>query len=180
MHRKSSQSLKRSAGWYEKLTCTRFHSTSTKLSKRRERYSIELTSQRVTLRLSLGRNIPQGLGDREQVQQLIINLIMNAVEAMQVVSIRTPVLLVLISRQKPRRDGFRKRQWPRNPGRNPKPSVRPILQHQARRTRYRSFDLPVDYRRSRWAPVGVQQWRRPWRDIRAYVDTHPEVFTVEY
>jgi PAS domain S-box-containing protein len=54
----------------------------------------ELTSQRVTLRLTLGRDIPEVMGDRVQIQQVIINLIMNAVEAMQVVSMRPPVLLV--------------------------------------------------------------------------------------
>ena len=54
----------------------------------------ELTAQHVTLRLSLGRDIPQVMGDRVQIQQVVINLIMNAVEAMQVVSVRPPVLLV--------------------------------------------------------------------------------------
>ena len=43
----------------------------------------ELAVQRVTLRLELEPSLPQIMGDRVQLQQVIINLVMNAVEAMQ-------------------------------------------------------------------------------------------------
>src|SRR6267142_3525257 len=43
----------------------------------------ELTSHRVSLRMELAPALPMILGDRVQLQQVIINLVMNGVEAMQ-------------------------------------------------------------------------------------------------
>src|SRR5258705_994009 len=46
----------------------------------------ELTSHRVSLRMELAPALPMILGDRVQLQQVIINLVMNGVEAMQSVT----------------------------------------------------------------------------------------------
>ena len=43
----------------------------------------ELAAQNVTLRLELAPAMPLTIADRVQLQQVIINLVMNGVEAMQ-------------------------------------------------------------------------------------------------
>jgi C4-dicarboxylate-specific signal transduction histidine kinase len=58
----------------------------------------ELTSHRVSLRIELAPALPVILGDRVQLQQVIINLVMNGNEAMQAVMDR-PRELVIRSRQ---------------------------------------------------------------------------------
>ena len=42
----------------------------------------ELESQRISLQVELHPELPQVMGDRVQLQQVLVNLIMNAVEAM--------------------------------------------------------------------------------------------------
>ena len=58
----------------------------------------ELTSHRVSLRMELAPALPMILGDRVQLQQVMINLVMNGIEAMQSVTDR-PRELVIRSRQ---------------------------------------------------------------------------------
>jgi PAS domain S-box-containing protein len=58
----------------------------------------ELMSHRVSLRTELAPALPMILGDRVQLQQVIINLVMNGIEAMQSVTDR-PRELVIRSRQ---------------------------------------------------------------------------------
>jgi PAS domain S-box-containing protein len=58
----------------------------------------ELTSHRVSLRMELASALPSVLGDRVQLQQVTINLVMNGIEAMQSVTDR-PRELVIQSRQ---------------------------------------------------------------------------------
>ncbi len=58
----------------------------------------ELISHRVSLRTELAPALPKILGDRIQLQQVIINLVMNGIEAMQPVTDR-PRELVVRSRQ---------------------------------------------------------------------------------
>jgi signal transduction histidine kinase len=58
----------------------------------------ELISHRVALRTELAATLPTILGDRVQLQQVIINLVMNGLEAMQSVTDR-PRELVIRSRQ---------------------------------------------------------------------------------
>jgi PAS domain S-box-containing protein len=58
----------------------------------------ELTSHRVSLRMELASALPTILGDRVQLQQVTINLVMNGIEAMQSVTDR-PRELVIQSRQ---------------------------------------------------------------------------------
>jgi PAS domain S-box-containing protein len=54
----------------------------------------ELTSQQMALRTELALNLPTVLGDRVQLQQVIINLVMNGTEAMQSIKDRPRELLI--------------------------------------------------------------------------------------
>jgi C4-dicarboxylate-specific signal transduction histidine kinase len=54
----------------------------------------EMTSHRIVLELDLDHGLPQVLGDRVQLQQVIINLLVNSIEAMASVSGRRRALLV--------------------------------------------------------------------------------------
>ena len=54
----------------------------------------ELSSHRVTLRTELAPALPAILGDRIQLQQVVINLVMNGLEAMQSVTDRPRELVI--------------------------------------------------------------------------------------
>jgi C4-dicarboxylate-specific signal transduction histidine kinase len=54
----------------------------------------ELISHRASLRTELAPSLPMILGDRVQLQQVIINLVMNGIEAMQAVTDRPRELLI--------------------------------------------------------------------------------------
>ena len=54
----------------------------------------ELTNQQMALRTELALNLPTMLGDRVQLQQVIMNLVMNAMEAMQSIKDRPRELLI--------------------------------------------------------------------------------------
>ncbi|SCB30889.1 flavonoid-responsive sensor histidine kinase NodV [Bradyrhizobium shewense] len=58
----------------------------------------ELVSHRVMLRTELTAGLPTILGDRIQLQQVIINLVMNGIEAMDAVTDRTRELLIQSSK----------------------------------------------------------------------------------
>ncbi len=54
----------------------------------------EVLSQRVSLRMELASALPPVLGDRVQLQQVVINLVMNALEAMAPVTDRPRTMLI--------------------------------------------------------------------------------------
>jgi C4-dicarboxylate-specific signal transduction histidine kinase len=54
----------------------------------------ELASHRISLRKELGEGFPRVMADRVQIQQVLVNLIMNAIEAMSTVADRERVLIV--------------------------------------------------------------------------------------
>jgi signal transduction histidine kinase len=59
----------------------------------------ELSSHRVSLRTELAPALPKILGDRIQLQQVIINLLMNGIEAMQTVTDRLRELVIRSRRE---------------------------------------------------------------------------------
>jgi signal transduction histidine kinase len=63
----------------------------------------ELTSHQVSLRMELASAPPMILGDRVQLQQVIINLVMNGIEAMQSVMDRRRELLIRSGQDEARR-----------------------------------------------------------------------------
>ena len=54
----------------------------------------ELSSHRISLRLELAPHLPKIVADRVQLQQVIINLVMNGIEAMQLVADRPRELVI--------------------------------------------------------------------------------------
>jgi len=62
----------------------------------------ELASHRVSLRPELAPALPKILGDRIQLQQVIINLLINGIEAMQLVTDRPRELVVRSGQDEPR------------------------------------------------------------------------------
>jgi C4-dicarboxylate-specific signal transduction histidine kinase len=63
----------------------------------------ELASHRVSLRMELAPALPLILGDRVQLQQVMINLVMNGIEAMQSVTDRPRELVIQSRRDETRR-----------------------------------------------------------------------------
>jgi PAS domain S-box-containing protein len=63
----------------------------------------ELISHRISLRTELAPALPMILGDRVQLQQVIINLVMNGIEAMQAVTDRPRELVIRSDREKTHR-----------------------------------------------------------------------------
>jgi signal transduction histidine kinase len=61
----------------------------------------ELISHRVSLRMDLAAAVPKTLGDRVQLQQVIINLVMNGIEAMKSVTDRPRELVVRSGQDEP-------------------------------------------------------------------------------
>jgi PAS domain S-box-containing protein len=54
----------------------------------------EMTKQRITLQLQLASDLPPVLGDRVQLQQVMMNLILNAIDAMSIVEDRERTLII--------------------------------------------------------------------------------------
>jgi signal transduction histidine kinase len=63
----------------------------------------ELISHQVSLRMDLAEAVPKTLGDRVQLQQVIINLMMNGIEAMKSVTDRPRELVVRSGQDEPGR-----------------------------------------------------------------------------
>jgi hypothetical protein len=129
----------------------------------------EMTSHRVSLRMELAPSLSVILGDRVQLQQVMLNLVMNGIEAMQSVADR-PLELVIRSRQDETQrmlvsvDGLRRRNLRRECG----PAVQRLLHHQDQRHGHGTLDLPFDHRSPWWSAVGHGK-----RASRCHVSVHP-------
>jgi light-regulated signal transduction histidine kinase (bacteriophytochrome) len=113
----------------------------------------EVLNHRVSLRLKLASELPPLLGDRVQLQQVIINFVMNGIQAMADIG-DAPRELLIESRGR-RCTGLR------NGHRSGKreSAVRRFLHHKARRNGHGIVDLPFNHRSPRRTGVGIQQCR---------------------
>jgi C4-dicarboxylate-specific signal transduction histidine kinase len=115
----------------------------------------ELTSHQASLRMELAPALPMILGDRIQLQQVMINLVMNGAEAMQSVTDR-PREMVIRSAQDETEE-VRVSVTDCGVGISAENADRlfdPFFTHQIQRHGYGAFDLPFDHASPRWAVVG--------------------------
>ena len=118
----------------------------------------EVLSHRVSLRLELAPTLPPVLGDRVQLQQVIINLIVNGIEAMATVTDRPRELVVRSQRD----DSGQALVAVEDFGRRHRPGDRQaalqrLLYHQAQRNGHGAVDLPLYSRGPRRNDLGVAQ-----------------------
>jgi C4-dicarboxylate-specific signal transduction histidine kinase len=117
----------------------------------------ELRSHNIALRTELDRTLPHVAGDRVQLQQVLLNLIVNAIEAMSGVHDRARI-----------NDRFKagRREWRASRGARfrhragpgaRRAGVRGVLHDQGGRHRHRLVDQPFDRRGARRAAVGGRE-----------------------
>ena len=120
----------------------------------------EVLSHRVSLRLELAPTLPAVLGDRVQLQQVIINLIVNGMEAMAPVTDRPRELVVRSQLDDSGQvlvavEDFGR--WHRSGEREA--ALQRLLHDQAQRHGHGAIDLPLDHRGSWREIVGLAQCR---------------------
>ena len=106
----------------------------------------------VSLKMQLSEGLPRILGDRVQLQQVILNLILNAVEAMSEVA-DGPRDVLISTATGP--DGVLvavRDSGPGLPQANPERIFEALLYDQGQRLGHGVVDLPLD-RRSAWRPT---------------------------
>ena len=118
----------------------------------------ELLRHGVSLQTELTTGLPLIEGDRIQLQQVILNLILNAVEAMSGIDKAAREVRIStgergLERRARHRAGFRPGAGPAECG----PPVRGLLHDQARRLGHGPGDLPLDHPVSRGAAVGHRE-----------------------
>ena len=116
----------------------------------------DLESHRVSLRVELSERLPLVHGDRVQLQQVLLNLIVNAVEAMASLSDRARVLTVKSETSQPDSvlvsvEDFRNRDRRGRHGAR----LRGVLHDEIQRHRDGSCDLPLDHRIAWGSYLGV-------------------------
>ena len=107
----------------------------------------ELETHQIVLRNDMGDGLPQVMATRVQLQQVILNLIMNAVEAMSSVTGRERCLTIAVQpRPAGKRDDDRGGYRNRNRSRSSRPYLRSVLYDQVPRHGPGALHLPVDHR----------------------------------
>jgi C4-dicarboxylate-specific signal transduction histidine kinase len=109
----------------------------------------ELFSHQVSLRIELAPVLPSVVADRVQLQQVIINLVMNGIEAMQSVTDRPRELVVRSSQDQAGQPLIIVADCGVGIS-----AENAVLHHQIRRHGYGAFDLPFDHTSPRWPAVG--------------------------
>ena len=121
----------------------------------------EVRSHDIVLRTELDGTLPPVAGDRVQLQQVLLNLMMNAMEAMSGVHDRARELTIVSAQDGP--SGVVVEVRDSGPGLEPERAaarVRAVLYDQIRRHRHRLVDQPLDRRGARRAAVGqCERWR---------------------
>jgi hypothetical protein len=115
----------------------------------------EAVKNRVSVRTQLAVGLPLIQGDRVQLQQVILNLILNAVQAMGAVTNDTREMLITTSQTEPNEVclGVRDTGPGAEPG-GPPASVRATLHDQTRGHGHGLIYLPLDHRSPRRTAVG--------------------------
>jgi signal transduction histidine kinase len=129
----------------------------------------EVRSHDVSFRLDLAPALQPVLSDRVQLQQVLINLVMNGIEAMASVDDRPRKLVI---RSQPHEGdqvlvAVERRRRRDRPGEG-RPAVQRILHQQARRHGDGIVDQPLDHRGARRTAVGDTE-----RDARRHLSLHP-------
>ena len=118
---------------------------------------IDLRTQRVSVSIELREGVPQLLADRGQLQQVFLNLIMNAIEAMRPVTDRARLLRI-------KSDNIRQPSsvlvtiedfWDGNREERQGPHLRTVLYDKIHRNGNRTCHLSVDYRSPWREPSGI-------------------------
>ena len=89
----------------------------------------DLINQNVTVDTDLAQNLPAVTGDRVQLQQVLLNLVLNACEAMTVMVLRSANCSSLLNGER-RSAGIRHRSWRRHSGAKNGTSLRAFLHHE--------------------------------------------------
>ena len=115
----------------------------------------DLQRNRVVLQSELADDLPTITGDRIQLQQVILNLLRNASDAMADVHDRPRQLLIRTERE----DGDRVRVSVRDAGVGLRPpehrqAVRCLLHDEERRHGYRALRQPLHRRETSWSSLG--------------------------
>ena len=111
---------------------------------------VPMSDSGVLAKMQLAEGLPLILGDRVQLQQVILNLIMNAIEAMSEVGEGSRELSISTERVRVGRRACRgKRYRPGSVSSGPRAHLRGVLHNQTRRLGYGIVNLPLD-RRSAW------------------------------
>ena len=122
----------------------------------------EALNKQIAVKTHLSEDLPLIQGDRVQLQQVLLNLIVNAIQAMAAGADGGRDLLVTVAPTEPNgvlvavADSLGARSG------EPRARFRSFLHHQAERLGHRPFNLPVHHRCSRRTVVGKRQptsWR---------------------
>jgi hypothetical protein len=125
----------------------------------------EIRNQQVSIRIELAEELPPVPANRAQLQQVVVNLIMNAVDAMSTVANRVRSLRVKTEMQRIRLFADHgARLWHGDRCGKYRPYLRGVLHDEIPRHGHGAVHLPVDCGTPWWAPVGVSR-SAPWIDL---------------
>jgi PAS domain S-box-containing protein len=143
--------------------------------------STELQKNHVGVRTQLGRNLPLVVADRIQLQQVMLNLIVNASEAMSDVDEASRARPDCQQRnercQRNLCGGMRLRSWARSE--SVEVAVRSVLYHQTARHAHGTFHQPLDYR-SAWRSPGSNTESAARRRISVHASDRRHARTVTH
>ncbi len=120
--------------------------------------SSDLSLRNVAVTTALGSDLAPITADRVQIQQVLINLVLNAADALQDADSANKVIVIRTEGQKgERRAGIGARRRPGHFRGSDRTRLRAFLFDEGQRPGTRAFHLPVDHRCARGKAVGRQQ-----------------------
>ena len=118
----------------------------------------ELKTHDIVLRTEFAPTLPSVAGDRVQLQQVLLNLLVNAIEAMSGVHDRARALTIVTAAQERGRRGGGGTRFRPGPGRGRcGAGVRAVLYDEGAGHRHRPVDQPLDRRGPWWAALGERE-----------------------